>query len=57
MIAVLLLCVAVAYAHEEPAKTLKEKADRRKAQEKTFASKIKSLTVWNYVVQNDSIGE
>jgi hypothetical protein len=57
IIAIILLYVAVVYAHEEPAKTLKEKADRRKAQEKTFASKIKSLTAWNYVVQNDSIGE
>jgi hypothetical protein len=57
VIVVLLLCVTTMYAHEEPGKTLKEKADRWKAREKTFAEIIKYLTVWDYIVQYDSIGE
>jgi YD repeat-containing protein len=39
-------------AHEEPAKTLKEKADRQKEQKRTAALKIKTLTAWIYVVKD-----
>jgi hypothetical protein len=41
-------------AHEEPSKTLKEKREKTQKKQKIYNSKIKTITVWKYVFENNA---
>jgi hypothetical protein len=47
-----ILISGILLAHEEPAKTLKENAERQKEQKRTAALNIKTLTAWNYTIKD-----
>jgi hypothetical protein len=46
----LMLCFSGLFAHEEPAKTLKEKSDKEKARTEILKNKIISFTVWKHQI-------
>ena len=50
----LIMNISILSAHEEPAKTIKEKQIKEKNRKEIMSLKIQSYTVWNYSVNNDS---
>jgi len=45
--------LSVIHAHEEPAKTLKEKKEKEQKKKQITNSKIKTITVWKYVFEHE----
>jgi hypothetical protein len=44
---------SLGFAHEEPSKTLKEKNEKNQKKKQITGSKIKTITVWKYVFENE----
>ena len=54
LIFLLLIYVSKPYSHEEPAKTLKEKAEKERARTEMLNKKVASYTVWKYKITGNS---
>jgi hypothetical protein len=56
LFALFLLYPNYTFAHEEPSKTLKEKAEKEKIRERNVHSRIKAVTSWKHDVEKGLVG-